>query len=98
MYTKYGELPIELLDDYKHRLIGKIFKILPMKEEDCATWEVYIDSLLFELIGNRNLVKELKYNSDFLALVGTLKNLKYEEDLKVIKREVFKCIDLLKKL
>ena len=98
METKYGVLPNEILVDYKDKITGKIFKILPMKEENCLTWDIYIESLLYELIGCNELVEEFKNNADFLSLLSILKNLSKEDDVKVIRREVFNCLDLIKKL
>lgn len=98
MNTPYGKLPDELLENYKKRLTGRIFKILPMREENCSTWTVYIQSLLHELIGGKGLIEEFRNNPDYLSLINTLEALINEEDLLVIRREVFKCIDLVKKL
>lgn len=98
METKYGDLPNELLSAYKEKLTGRVFKILPMKEENSSTWEVYIESLLHELIGNKELVKELKENAEFLSMLGVLEGLINEEDIKVIRREIFNCLNLIKKI
>lgn len=96
--TKYGKIPNCFIDEYKDRLIGRVFKILPMVEEKSDTWDVYIESLLFELHGMDVLIQELNCNSDFLILLATLEELKKEHEHSVVKREVFKCVDLVKKL
>lgn len=88
----------ELLCEYKAKLTGLVFKILPMKEEGCPTWRVYIQSLLYELIGATKLFEELSKSANFISLISTLRNLLDEEDVKVVKREVFKCLDLIQKI
>ena len=95
--VKYGELPKETLEEYKKRLVGRVYKILPMKEEKCETWEVYIESLLFELVGNKKMVDDMENNADFISLLSSLEGIMHEEDISVIKREVFKCLGLVKK-
>ena len=42
MKTKYGDIPNEMIVNYKQRLIDKVFKILPMKEEGWDTWNLYM--------------------------------------------------------
>lgn len=95
---KYGTVSEKTLEQYKQKLTGRVFKILPMREEGCDTLSIYIESLLYELLGNKTLIEDFDKNSDFLSLLGTLENLKDENDLKTIKREVFKCLELIKKI
>lgn len=99
MQTKYGDLPDEILEKYLQKVIGKIFKILPMREKECETLGIYLDSLLIELIGNRELIYKLKHEPDFLTLLGTLEYfINNESEVKVYKREVFKMIGIIEKL
>lgn len=96
--TKYGKVTDESLDSYLKGLIPRIFKILPLKEEEYETLDIYIDSLLREMIGLANVVDELKLNTNYLSIIGTLENLLDENDIKIFKRDVFKCLDIIKKM
>lgn len=98
MNTKYGQISEELLQEYKDKLTGKVFKILPMKEENCSTWELYIESLLHELFGCKEIVNEWRESADFLSLVSILEEISNEDDISIIKREVFNCLNLIKKM
>lgn len=96
--SNYGKLPEELIEEYKDRLVGRVYKILPMKEENVGTWNAYIESLLFELVGHKDLIKGLDDNSDFISLLSILEGLIGEEDLTVVRREVFKSLNLIKRI
>lgn len=98
MITKYGKINENTFEEYIAKLSGRIYKILPLKEEKCKTWSIYIESLIFELFGLKNIFNKLEENTIFISLIGTLEQLKNEDDIATVKREVFKCIDLLKKL
>lgn len=98
MKTKYGDIPNEMIVNYKQRLIDKVFKILPMKEEGWDTWNLYIETLLYEFIGNQKLIKSLNNDPIFLSVISILNSLIDEEHLPTVKRKVFSCIDLIEKL
>lgn len=42
------------LEEYKTKLVGKIYKLLPLREEK-KDWQSYLDGLLIELIGANDL-------------------------------------------
>jgi len=99
MDTKYGKLSNVTVEVGLEGYIDKIFKILPMKEEQCPTLPMYIQSLIRELIGNSTLMEGLLYEKEFLSLAGTLENLisndiKFEE----FRSDVFKSISIVKKM
>lgn len=97
--TKYGELPEEMWEDYFEKLVGKVFKILPMKEKEFETLPEYLSSLLLELHGNKSLIQVIQHDGDFLSLISTLEYfVENDDDVGIYKREVFKCISIVKKL
>jgi hypothetical protein len=98
MNTIYGYSPDEYWENYFKSLVSKVFKILPLREENVSSLNQYIESLLRELIGNQELADAIKHNEHFLALCGTLQNLLKESDIKTYKTDVFKCINLVKKI
>ena len=51
---KFNIESIVTLEEYKSKLIGKIYKLLPLREEK-KDWQSYLDGLLIELIGANDL-------------------------------------------
>jgi hypothetical protein len=98
MKTLYGEIPNESLIAYVDGLVAKVFKTLPMKEENSPTLSIYIQSLLRKLIGTEDLVEELKINQDFILLLSILQSLLNENDLNVYKSDVFEAISTIKRI
>lgn len=92
---------------YINKLTNRIFKILPLFEEEDEGLEKYMHSLIFELEGLPNTIGEIK-NSEFITLLATLHSLyeeliddnfvKNQETHSLVKREVFKCVNIVKKL
>lgn len=81
-------------------LTNSIYKILPLYEEEDFGLEKYISSLLIELYGFEKMFKidEVEY----VSLVSNLEGIKIEitkpMNKKVVKREVFRCMDIVKRL
>lgn len=97
--NKNRKPPYKALDSYLHNLINKVYKILPMKEEQCDTLTSYILSLENELIGCYELWDILDNIPQFLAVINIIKYLSIEEyDISTCKREVFKAIHLIEKV
>lgn len=98
MITKYGEIHDIALNNYLERLINKVFKLLPLKEEDNPTLDIYLESLQYELIGGKNVLLKLSHNPEYLSLILSLESLNYIDDLELYKRKIFECIGIIKKL
>jgi len=98
--TKYGYIPAVLMEEYTKILINKVFKILPMREKSEPTLDTYLESFVIELVGNKSLIEHLKYEPLFMSLLSTLEYFVENPDteISVYKREVFKCIDIVKKI
>lgn len=94
MKTKYnGEISNELLSEYFEYLIGKFYKILPMKESEISTLNVYCDLLLYELAGGQSI---LMNDALFVELIFNLESLVSTNDKKIYKPLIFKCTNLCK--
>lgn len=92
-------LPYRALKSYLRNLINKVYKILPMREEQCETLTSYLLSLENELIGCYKLWDILNDNSQFVAVIHIVKYLSSEEyDISTCKREVFKAIHLIERI
>lgn len=85
---------------YLDALINSVFKILPLYEEKNVGIETYVESLLFELYGLDKVIK-IENSYEYISLLSTLESIKknvtnQDSEKKVIKREVFKCISIIK--
>jgi hypothetical protein len=98
MRTKYGEVSEELVSNYYDRLVNRVFKLLPLKEEENPTIAVYLESIMLELVGGKELSDDFKNNADFLSLIMTLEGLSQITNMITYKREIFKCINIVRKL
>lgn len=88
--------------DYFNLLVDAIFKILPLYEEDNEGLYSYIDSMIFNLKSLEKVVGKdngYKYIT-ILLILNSIKDevLKDSSEHKVIKREVFKCIGIVKEI
>lgn len=95
--TKYDkEIPPELLVEYFEKLTGRVFKILPMREEEIDTLSSYIEYLVIELNGGQRLIVN---DLSFLELMMNLESLEdLMCDMPKFKSQVFKCVKLCKKI
>jgi hypothetical protein len=92
----------ERLPIYLNSVVNSVFKILPLYEESNVGLEIYVESLLFELYGLDKVV-EVEQSYEYISLLSTLESVKLEvakEESKktVVKREVFKCINVIKNM
>lgn len=87
---------------YLESVVNSVFKILPLYEEGNVGIKTYVDSLLFELYGLEKAVS-IEHSYEYISLISTLESVKAEvgkEESKktVVKREVFKCINIIKNM
>ena len=79
---------------YMNALVGRIFKILPLWEEESETVGEYIQSLQRELVGLYNFEPAIQDDELFLSIIATLQYLIDNPACKVgtVKQEVFRTI------
>lgn len=92
----------EKLVVYLNAVVNSVFKILPLFEEQNIGVHKYLESLLFELYGLEKSVS-IEHSYEYISLLSTLESVKSEiekSDSKksVVKREVFKCINIIKNM
>lgn len=92
----------EKLIVYLNSVVNSVFKILPLYEEQNVGVKTYIESLLFELHGLEEAVS-IEHSYEYISLLSTLQSVKNEvakSDSKksIVKREVFKCINIIKNM
>lgn len=90
----------ELLRNYFKSLVNQFFKILPMRENEEASLQTYMQSLKIELLGYQDLICKYRSDASYLTLLSILQYLIDNPDCGVreVKREVFKCISICNKL
>lgn len=94
--VNFGELPEKSFHRYFEYMIGKIYRILPMKEEGCETLASYLESLKVQMIGSYSLYRQLIEEPQFMSALNIIEYLiDNEYDVKTCKREVFKAIRLI---
>lgn len=100
MKTRYEiELSRELLLNKLDDMVNQFYKILPLYENKSPTLHSYMESFMRELLGNKNLINDLKNDGLYLTLLGTLQFLIDNDcEVRVVKSDVFKAISIIKKL
>lgn len=95
----YSELSNKSLENYFKFLIGKVYKILPLKEQGNNTLNTYLESLKVELVGNYELLEILKNEPQFISLLNIIQYfISNEFDVGVCKREVFRAIRIIESI
>lgn len=91
---------ITINDKYFENLVKRIFRVLPMLEAEDATVERYVNSLTIELCGLVTMIEgSEERKSKLITVASTLRYIQYnysEIEHSVYKREIFKCIRLIK--
>lgn len=90
----------ESLIIYLEALVNSVFKILPLYEEKNIGINSYIDSLLSELF-ELDKVIVITHGYEYISLLASISAVRTEIQKKnsnkpIIKREVFKCINIVK--
>jgi hypothetical protein len=98
METKYGQLPDEMLKVYINGMIAKAYKMIPMHEQGTKSLPKYIEATLRELVGQKELVEQLKGREEFLTILGVMESLLYQNDFQKFRSDVFKIINLIERL
>lgn len=82
--------------------INDVFKILPLYEEKNETLDIYLDSLIKLFDGlDKAIDNNLGYEYiSLLAILSSIKEIVVKEGNQkpIVKREVFKCINLVKNM
>ena len=98
METKYGQLPDEMLVAYVDGMFAMVFKMMPMKQNGTETLSSYIEATLRELVGQKELVFALKNNKEYQSILGTMESLLLQDDFQTFRSDIFKIMNLIKRL
>ena len=92
------ELVLRLQYNYLCKLIDRIYKIIPLKEENVETVESYIENIIDEIMGNSELIKSIDCDARIMIITSTLYSVIGANEHDVYKRSVFKCIRYIEQL
>lgn len=88
-----------MLKAYLQSLTGRIFKILPMREQqeqgDNLYLDLYLESLSLEMHGACETFTCLRACPDYIMLLNTVNGLCADTPLPFLKREVFKMLSAI---
>lgn len=93
METKLGNIENKYLIKSFDKMIGKVFKILHLKEENCITLDKYVDSICRKFIGASNLY----FDEEILMIIYVLKGMDLNNH-NSIRSDVFEIIKILESL
>jgi hypothetical protein len=80
---------------YLEALKGKIYKLLPIYEEDKPSFKIYAKSLLIELKGATLTFPFLNTEKHFIDIINIVNYFtEYDVSYYECKKQVFKCLDL----
>lgn len=90
-----GLIEYSTFEDYCHHyLIGKVWKLLPLREEN-KDWQSYLTSLNQEIVGANEILLNNKY---YFGLVTKLEGLRFIEDFTEFRKMIFECTAYIEKL
>lgn len=91
--TKLGR---NALYNYLTALIDRLFKILPLREEEDPTTDSYLSGLITELLGFSGLIRSVNCDASYVAILSSLQYLldNPEVPIKTVKKIVFDSITL----
>ena len=84
-----------MLKAYLQSLTGRIFKILPMREQQEQGDNLYLESLSLEMHGACETFPCLRACPDYIMLLNTVNGLCADTPLPFLKREVFKMLSAI---
>jgi len=89
--------------NYIKRLVGKIYKLLPVREGSEDDFKSYYESIIAELDGAQEVVfKDSFFFVDLMAKLSAMPKLFFDNknsaQHKRYKKRVFECIDIVEKI
>lgn len=100
MMTTIGiAIPDQSVSNYLDALVGKIYKILPMRESNAAHLQQYIEWKLREMLAFKAFICVVGEDPDFLTLILLLYSVASQDStIDTVRHDVFEAIRLCKAL
>ncbi len=97
MQTKYGTIPNSDLILYFKRLVNRLYKLMPIKENKDVTYDKYLTKLIQQLHGGEKLIIS---DSLFIEIIFNLESLFMIDDIylhnSIVKENISICQKLIK--
>lgn len=98
MKLKYDiEISDEIIKKDLDRICGRIFKLLPNREEG-KEWKIPLENLIIEVAGMNSLFNDQIDLFRLLTRLESILLLDKEEDFLNFRKGIFECLNLLKKV
>lgn len=91
--TKYG-MEIADLTEYFNVLKNKVYKLLPLREEQLA-WEKHLDTIMIEVTGLNELIGT---QQSLISLLAKLEALRKLETFMAYRKTIFECLNILEEM
>ena len=92
-------IPDKCVTHYLDSLVGKIYKILPMKENNTAFLQQYVEWKIREMLAFRDFVRAVGDDPDFVYLIVIMYALaNQEQPVESVRHDVFEAIRICKRL
>lgn len=88
--TTYGCVDKEFVIKHFDKMIGKVFKILHLKEENSPTIDFYIKSLSRKFFGS----SKIYFTEENLFIVGILNGIDFDNH-ETLRSDVFEIINVI---
>lgn len=96
MLIKYNiELDINIAVNSLNKLISKVFKILPLKEEGSPKVKIYIENLIIEILGFDEI---LLMEFDLLSVASRLEEIKVIDEHVIYRRVILGCTEDIRQM
>lgn len=87
------------MTEFLKYMIGSIYKILPLNDENNYAVKDYIDYISIQLVGALYTYPELTTNQKYVSIINSVNFLRKENFTKrQCKREVLRCTNILQKM
>jgi hypothetical protein len=83
-----------LMKQYLKRLIPKIFKLMPLKENQDPNYHIYLHKLVMQMIGFKDITIYVDEIPVLIEIIANLNGLKHDCTLKMHNSIVKECISI----
>lgn len=91
--TKFGKIENDDVKSQYDSMIGKVFKVLHLKEEGCETLDKYVDSLSRKFFG----ASRLYFREENLSVVHILSGMDIDSH-SLLRSDVFEIIKIIESI
>lgn len=86
-----------LIKQYLRRLIPKIFKLMPLKEQKDPNYHLYLHKLVMQIIGFKDITIYVEEIPILIEIIANLNGLKHDCEIRIHNAIVKECINICQK-